>query len=550
MRIDCAREAPEAVTADVAIIGSGAAGQAAARRLLARRCSVVLIESGGIDHEESSADLNRGDIVGQPYHPLEQSRLRFFGGTTAIWGGRCAEFDAIDFERRDWVPNSGWPIGPRDIHGYLAEARAMLGVGRVDTPRLPPPPLLQRLSMDELAVRWWSFDPTFDRFTIDRAEGFERDSRCTLLMHATVREVVLAADAGSVERLDVRTSGGRAIDVRARHVILAAGGIENPRILLASNSIATNGIGNAYDLVGRYFMEHPHGRGGRIVGRADWRWLSAFAKRRVNGIEVAPALTPSEALQRREGLLNSSLTVAVRQPAGGNHPLPKRAYLHVKHSTAPTRLGRSMWRATKQLVRGYTGLTGPLHPWAMKRIGGLDLALVIRAEQAPDPDSRVKLNGHRDATGMPRVALDWRLSALDVDSVAGLVRSLGRESRRLGLGTVEPAAWLADADKRWVVDDLISAHPIGGFHHMGTTRMASDPRRGVTDGWGRVHGLPNLHIAGSSLFPTGGWANPTLTILALSLRTADRIADELHSSTGRGGMAKSGADGTTGWALQ
>ena len=115
MRIDCAIDAPEAVTADVAIVGSGAAGQAAARRLLALGHSVVLLESGGFDHDEASADLNRGSIVGQEYHPLEHSRLRFFGGTTAIWGGRVAEFDDIDFERRDWVAGSGWPIGPDDI---------------------------------------------------------------------------------------------------------------------------------------------------------------------------------------------------------------------------------------------------------------------------------------------------------------------------------------------------------------------------------------------------------------------------------------------------
>jgi choline dehydrogenase-like flavoprotein len=535
MRIDCAFEAPEAVTADVAIVGSGAAGQAAARRLLARGHSVVLIESGGFDHDDASADLNRGDVIGQPYHPLEHSRLRFFGGTTAIWGGRVAEYDAIDFERRNWVPHSGWPIGPNDIRSHLADARSMLGVEGVDVARLPRPPLLQRLSTEELAVRWWSFDPKFDRFTIDQAGDLQQDPRCTLMVHATVREVVLADDKGSVERLDVRTPSGRAVDVRARHYLLAAGGIENPRILLASNSVVPHGVGNAYDLVGRYFMEHPHARGGRILGKADWRWLSAFAKRRVNGIEVSPAITPAETLQQREGLLNSALTIAVRQPEGGSHTLPKRAYLHVKHRTAPTRTGRSLWKATKQLVRGYTGLTGPLHPWLMRRIGGADLALVIRAEQAPNPDSRVKLNGERDAAGMPRVSLDWRLSAIDVDSVTGLVASLDRESRRLGLGSVEPASWLANADKRWVSDELISAHPIAGFHHIGTTRMAGDPRRGVTDGWGRVHGLPNLHITGSSLFPTASWANPTLTILALALRTADRISDELQSA--RPGMA-------------
>ena len=543
MRIDCAIEAPEAVTADVAIVGSGAAGQAAARRLLARGRSVVLIESGGLDHDEASADLNRGEVVGQPYHPLEHSRLRFFGGTTAIWGGRCAEFDAIDFERRDWVPHSGWPFGIDQIRPYLAEARALLGVDGVDSARLPWPDLMQRLSSEELAVRWWTFDPRFDRFTIDRARDLEADPRCTLLIKATVREIMLAADKGSVERLDVRAPSGRTIDVRARHYILAAGGIENPRILLASNSIVTHGIGNHYDLVGRYFMEHPHARGGRVIGEADWNWLSAFAKRRVNGVEVSPAITPAEALQRREGLLNTAMTLAVRQPEGGSHALAKRAYLHVKHRTAPTRTGRTLWRATKQLVRGYTGLTGPFHPWLMRRVSGLDLAIVIRAEQAPNPDSRVKLSDERDATGMPRVALDWRLSGQDVDSVTGLVAALDRESCRLGLGHVEPARWLASPDKGWVSDELVSAHPIGGFHHMGTTRMASDPRRGVTDGWGRVHGLPNLHIAGSSLFPTGGWANPTLTILALSLRTADRIAQELGSA--RPALSAADVGGTT-----
>ena len=528
MRIDCAIEAPEAVTADVAIVGSGAAGQAAARRLLARGCSVVLLESGGLDHEEAYTDLNRGEVICQPYHPLEHSRLRFFGGTTAIWGGRCAELDPIDFERREWVDNSGWPILPSELAGYMSEARAILEVERAASDALPLPDPLDQLAGGELAVRWWRFDPKFDRFTIDRAGDLEHHPRCTLMIHATVREVALAKDASSVERLDVRVPGGRRIDVRARHFILAAGGIENPRILLASNSVAKQGVGNDRDLVGRFFMEHPHARGGRIVGSADWRWMRAFAKRRLAGIDVAPTLVPSEALQRREGLLNSSLAVAVRPPVTGSHAFLKRAYLHVKHRTAPTRGGRSLWKTTRQLVRGYTGFMGPLHPWLLKRARGLDLAIVIRAEQAPNPHSRVKLIGETDAYGMPRVALDWRLSSIDVDSVAGIVAALDRESRRIGLGAVEPAGWMADPAKHWVSDDLISAHPIGGFHHMGTTRMADDPNRGVTDGWGRVHGLPNLYVAGSSLFPTGGWANPTLTILALSLRTADRIADEMQ----------------------
>jgi len=544
MRIDCTGEAPEAVTGDVAIIGGGAAGQAAARRLLSRGHSVILLESGGLDHDEASADLNRGDVIGQPYHPLEHSRLRFFGGTTAIWGGRCAELDDIDFERREWVDHSGWPIGACDLAPFVQEARGLLGVAQADVDSVRQP-LLDQLSGGELSVRWWRFDPVFDRFTIHRAGDLDRHPRCTLMLNATVREVWLSTGGKSVERLDVRTPDGRKVDVRARRYILAAGGIENPRILLASNSVAPNGVGNDHDLVGRFFMEHPHGRGGKIVGKADWRWLSAFAKRTVGGIDVAPTLTPSDALQKREGLLNSSLTVAVRPAVTGNHALFKRAYLHVKHRTAPTRRGRSLWKATRQLVRTYTGLTGALHPWLLKRARGLDLALVIRAEQAPNPHSRVMLGDDVDAHGMPRVRLDWRLSPIDVDSAYGLVAALDRASRRLGLGAVEPAAWMSDPSRRWVSDELISAHPIGGFHHMGTTRMADDPHYGVTDKWGRVHGVANLFVAGSSLFPTGGWANPTLTILALALRTADRIADELASSASSA-VSGTAALGTTG----
>lgn len=546
MRIDCALEAPEAVTADVAIVGSGAAGQGAARRLLARGYSVVLIESGGTDHEAATADLNRGNVVGQPYHPLDHSRLRFFGGTTAIWGGRCAELDPIDFERREWVAHSGWPIGAADIASHVDEARRILQIEGAAPRDIPSPGVLDRLSPSELAVRWWAFDPLFDRFTIDRSGDLEMHPRCTIMLHATVREVMLAADGHSVERLDVVAPGGQRIDIRARQYLLAAGGIENPRILLASTSIAPAGVGNEHDLVGRFFMEHPHGRGGRIIGHADWRWLDAFRKRRFNGTDVAPTVTPSESLQRREGLLNSALTVAVRPAVTGSHALIKRAYLHVKHRTAPTRRGRGLWKVTRHLVRAYTGMVGPLHPWLLKRARGLDLALVLRAEQAPNPHSRVMLGELTDVTGMRRVKLDWRLSPIDVDSVAGLVAALDRESRRLGLGAVEAADWLSDPARHWVTDDLISAHPLGGFHHMGTTRMADDPHFGVTDGWGRVHGVANLHIAGSSLFPTGGWANPTLTILALALRTADRMADQLQAPAAATDANRPGVLGTTG----
>jgi choline dehydrogenase-like flavoprotein len=494
-----------------------------ARRLIEAGKTVILLESGGLDFEAATADLNAGRNVGQPYYDLDKARLRFFGGTTAIWGGRCAELDPIDFEQRAWVPHSGWPFGIDELRPFYDSARQLLG--------LPPsePSIgdgilgFEGLSGDELSIRYWLFDRKFDRFGFAANRSLANHPAITVLTHATVREIVAAESGRAIERLDVRGRAGQPVEVRARTYVLAAGGLENPRILLASNSVLKGGLGNQNDLVGRFFMEHPHGRGGRITGASIWRTVRAFAKRRLGAVEYSPLLAPSPQSQARLGILNSALTVAARRPIGGRRPLMKRAYLHVKHKAAPTRTGRGLWKLRRRVGRELKQFTGPVRPWWECVRGRSELAIVIRAEQAPNPQSRVTLDQAVDATGMPRILLDWRLSDQDIESVAALVEIFATQAQVLGLGEVKPAEWLREPARQWVFDDLISDHPIGGYHHMGTTRMADNPKHGVTDGFGRVHGLDNLFIAGSSLFPTSGWANPTLTILALTLRTAEHI---------------------------
>ncbi len=514
---------PDLYEADVAVIGAGAAGITMARRLLAGGKSVILLESGGLDYEAGTADLNAGENVGEPYYDLDKARLRMFGGTTAIWGGRCAELDPIDFERRPWVEHSGWPFGIDELRPSYAAARKILGLPPWEPPVRDGIGLLEALSPDELAVRSWMFDRRFDRFGLAANRALVNAPRLIALVHATVREIVPGASGESVERLEVRGRGGRPAVVRAGAYVLAAGGIENPRLLLASNSVVKPGLGNQHDLVGRFFMEHPHARGGRVIEASVW-WLRwAFGKRRVRGGEFAPLLTLSPRLQEQLGLLNSALTVASRPKVGGRRPLMKQAYLYAKHHAAPTKVGRGLWKTHRRFGRNVKQVLGPLRPWWRAVRGSAELALVLRAEQAPNPNSRVTLDDSVDAIGMPRVRLDWRLNGQDVDSVAALVEAFGRQAELHGVGRVEPAAWLRDPARQWQFDELISDHPIGGYHHMGTTRMADDPSRGVTDGYGRVHGLDNLYVAGSSLFPTSGWANPTLTIVALALRTAEHI---------------------------
>jgi choline dehydrogenase-like flavoprotein len=534
MYIDLDRGGPTRLDADVAVVGAGAAGLSLVRRLVAGGARVLLLESGGLDYEARTADLNAGANVGMDYYPLDHARLRFFGGTTAIWGGRIAALDAIDFERRNWVPHSGWPIARADLDHHYAEARAVFGLPAAgpgtDAVRGAGGPI-PRFDGRELSTPLWSFDDQFDRFSFGRNRDLADDPRVTVVTHATVREIVAFPSGRGIERLDVRSLSGHRLDAYARHFVLAAGGIENPRLLLASQGVHPDGVGNDHDQVGRYFMEHPHARGGRIVDGPAWRLLSAFAKRQVDGRAVAPLIAPSTALQEREGILNTSLTIAPRRTAHGSESWGMRAYLNIKHRTAPDRFGRNLWKTTKRAVGWLQQRTDPARPWLLNRLGRLDVALVVRAEQAPNPASRVMLARDRDAIGTPRAVLDWRTTPLDVHSVSTLVDALAREARRLDLGRVEKAAWLDEPAPSWRTDPLISAHPIGGYHHMGTTRMSADPRRGVTDRNGTVHGIANLHVAGSSLFPTSGWANPTLTIVALALRTGDHILARLDRST-------------------
>ncbi|OYX35285.1 MAG: oxidoreductase [Caulobacterales bacterium 32-69-10] len=512
-------DADTARDADICVIGSGAAGLTAARRLLALGRSVTLLESGGLDHEPAVAALGAGENLGEPYYPLDHARLRFFGGTTAIWGGRIARLDPIDFEVRDWVPNSGWPFGAETLEPWYEQARAVFDLPPVAT---GPDDLRRAAALPDfdparLQLGLWEFDGKFNRFTFDACGDLAAHPRCTVVTHATVTQIALAAGGGGVERVIARSLSGRTLTLRPREVVLAAGGIENPRLLLAS------GIGG--DQVGRYFMEHPHGRGGRIVGGAAWSLLRAFARsHRVGREKVAAMIALSADRQAELRVLNSSLTIAARQPVGTRQFWGMRAYEGVKHRMAPTRRGRGLWMTTKRLATFAQRHVDPLRPWLLHRAGLLDLALVLRAEQAPNPDSRVLLSRETDALGVPRAALDWRTTPLDVESAAGLVSTLAAEAQRLGLGRVEPAPWLACPEDGWRTDPLISVHPIGGYHHMGTTRMSDDPKRGVADAFGRVHGVENLHIVGSSVFPTSGWANPTLTIVALALRTAERVA--------------------------
>lgn len=515
------------IEADICVIGAGAAGQTVAKSLADKGREVLLLESGGFDYDPEVQDLNRGENVGLPYYELHRARLRFFGGTTAIWGGRTCRLDPIDFERRPWAPLSGWPFGPETLDPYYERAEARLGLisehlGRHVLDRMPHAPAFDRATLD---AAYWQFDHHIDRFTAAYRSDVLDHPRIRVITRATVTQIVAHRDGRAVESLELADLDGRRAVVKPRVVVLACGGMENARLLLASRSVQTEGLGNDKGWVGRCFMEHVHCRGGEIVTDRPVTVLRMGSSFRFRGSRFAAAWRTGEAVQRREGALNSSFTVNVRKPPGRPLGAFNRGFNFMRHSmAAPNKFWRKAWYGVKHTGTRIQETVDPLRPWLLTKTSDRRMYAVVRTEQAPNPDSRVTLDhDRRDALGLPRVRLHWAVSELDKHSVRVAMSALDQELRRLNLGAVQPAPWLTDDAIPWEFDPLISKNPIGGYHHMGTTRMSADPATGVTDAHGRVHGLGNLYIAGSSVFPTGGWANPTLTILALSLRLGDHL---------------------------
>jgi choline dehydrogenase-like flavoprotein len=278
-------------------------------------------------------------------------------------------------------------------------------------------------------------------------------------------------------------------------------------------------------LVGRFFMEHPHARGAEILD-ADLLTLLRLGKSfRFKGSRFAAAMRPAPALQRQAEILNTSFNINVRQrPDEDLQPAMKLFNLMRHKLAAPNQFWRKTWLAIKHSGVWVQEQIDPWRPYALYKMGLRGAYVVVRTEQSPNPDSRVMVSAHeRDALGLPQVQLNWQLSALDKKSIKVTMESFDAELRRLNLGRLALSPWLDDPAQAWKFDMLISKNPIAGYHHMGTTRMSDTPQTGVVDANAKVHGIDNLYVAGSSVFPTSGWANPTLTILALAMKLGDHL---------------------------
>ena len=548
-----ARRGDDAMVAQstVCIIGGGAAGLTMAMEFERRGIETIVLESGGFGPDVQTMDLNRGENTGIPYHFGDNYRSRFLGGCSNCWGGWCRPMDAEDFGKRDWVPGSGWPFALAELEPYYVRSHKVLklgptnydighwvdAIGRRDVRRMPLPggEVLDSMTQFSLPMRFGKY--------------YRRELKAArhvrIFLHANVVDVETDADGVAVKRVHARTLSGRRMTVQARHFVLACGGIENARVLLASNKRHAAGIGNAHGLVGRYFMDHPRLLLGKLTLREPWRRNKLYDAMyhylnravRAHGTHFAAQLTLSHAVQRRERLLNARVWFASIFPGEGTAAaealVRMKMRLHGKVDPVHSFLGdmatlsREPLNAMNFIAARQLRPVGFLKEMHFQMIKEARLQMIC--EPAPDPESRVTLADTRDALGMPRVRVSWRLGDLVKRTFDRTLAIVAKELGDADIGdvTLDPPL----VGREW--PDSIE----GTWHHMGTTRMHDTPAQGVVDRNGRIHGMANMFVAGSSVFPTAGANFPTITLVALALRLADHLGERIAEPDAQAGSS-------------
>ena len=508
--------------ADLCLVGAGAAGIAIAASFFDAGIDVLVLESGGLRLRDETESLNSGEATGMDAASLNAGRGRVLGGATALWAGQCLPPEPGTFMKRPWVPDSGWPVDARALQPYYRRAEALLRIdGEAydqtvwDSFRVPRPSIDQRRLTHRFTV--WCPKPHLGRLYRRRLAA---SGNVRVLLHATATEIVTISSGTRFDSVRATTPSGKKVRVRARACVLCAGGIENPRLLLVSNRVHPAGIGNAHDVVGRFFQDHPNGYPATIAGGDVARLQDLYGLLYRGRVRYLPRIVLTSDLQRSEGVLSCAAYPVFHFGQESGIEAARRMSRCLRAGRRPTRLGLELTRITRDAPRLASAAYRRLAQGRSARAVPVLVTLQTHTEQAPNPMSRVTLSRRRDRLGVPLPRVDWRLTELERRTTEVMVKVVTDEFRRLGLGQVRPEAWLGDT--RW------SRHMRDSFHHMGTTRLGTDPKNSVVDADSQIHEVAGLFIAGSSVFPIAGHANPTLTIVALAIRLADHLKGMLH----------------------
>jgi choline dehydrogenase-like flavoprotein/nucleoside-diphosphate-sugar epimerase len=532
------------LSCELCVVGAGPAGLAIARTMAQSGVSVLLLESGRLTADPAIDALNEIESDGES-REMDQTKVRnrIFGGSTETWKGRCCAFEDTDFVEREWVPNSGWPIAKEEFDRFLDPAATVLGLGPnvyngrlfdlagLRTPVPPNPRMLES--------HFWQFaknlefpygKPPSGPYHAGREFLRAPQQNVRVLVNATVCHVTTNAEGTAVESLEVSSLAGTRITVRPRVTVLCAGGVENARLLLASSRVQAAGVGNRHDNVGRYLMDHLRIEAGEfaaadtpaIEGRFQLYRIKGPAGQRV----YLPGFVLAREFQRAEKLLHCAAWV---EQVGGSEEDPWRAArsLMRRHNEQRWRDFKRVATQPRYMLRGlYRSVVGRR---AFPHPGG-KYVLITMVEQVPQRDSRITLASRRDALGMPLSKVHWKIDPRELKTMVRTAEVVADSFERIGLPAVRLFDWVRSRS-------LADAPVIDVAHPTGTTRMSRRPEDGVVDTNCRVHGVEGLYIAGSSVFPTAGHANPTLPIVALALRLADHLKSIFpRTANSRGGL--------------
>jgi choline dehydrogenase-like flavoprotein len=501
------------IEGDICIVGAGAAGISIALQWANSPYKVILLEGGGFEYDDRIQELYNGKITGHPYYPMKASRLHYFGGSTGHWGGMCSTFDDIDFTKRDWVENSGWPIGRQSIADFYPKAHDILDLGPYEwsidywqkaNPAFVPLPLDKNVIWNKM---WYFSPPT--RFGQKYKDAVLNTKNIQLFTYANVVDITATDNIAAIKQVTVKNYADKQHTVRAKYFVIACCAIQNARLLLSCNKQVSWGLGNDNDIVGRYFMEHIEISSGEL-------WLKhtdpllLYKYKTEAGAKVRAELAISPQKQKELKVLNAS--VSLMPLAISDKAIPS---VKLWSNDDPRKSLDSFKKYSAFDKRNF--LERMLYKSIFQSYG-----LFTRAEQLPNPSSRVILSDEKDELGMPRANLNWALSPIDKKTVFTINNLIGQQVGAAGIGRVKLKDWLADKK-----DSALPDFTSGGWHHIGTTRMSDNPKEGVVDANCKVHGIDNLYIAGSSCFPTGGTVNPTLTVVAISLRLADHLKEQI-----------------------
>jgi choline dehydrogenase-like flavoprotein len=557
MLIDARWLKPKTIKTDICIVGAGPAGISLAREFINHQMEVTLIESGGLDFDPKIQSLAGGFTHGD-IKPSIDVNHRQFGGNANVWnigfrpgeiGVRHAIFDEIDFIKRDWVPNSGWPFGRKHLIPYYKRAQVVCHAGPfLYSPEYWEDKQVRRLPLDKTDLETGIFQfGSSQIFYKHYRDELIATKNISIYTYASAVELMTNESGKTITQIRVARPGGHNFWISARIFILATGGFENARLLLMSNQQQKAGLGNQHDVVGRYYHDHLQGRSGYFTP-ADSRLFNQMALydlRQVNETSGMGYLKLSKAIMEKEKLLNINCFLYPKPDQRRNLAIEsfnflrrEGGFLKPPCSVASVFPKQSRTRHVLNTLKGseYVFKMACLAQAKMQSTsyglgnGGWSKLRNISKkfkqfevwhsiEQSPHPNNRITLSPERDMFGCQKLQVHWHWPQGDINQTLRAQNLIARELERAGLGKLK-----LEHDPQGLPNIV---RPVGSHHLMGTTRMHADPKKGVVDADCRVHGINNLYVAGSSTFPAGGYANPTLTIVAMALRLGDLLKQQL-----------------------